>query len=247
MVVGRLGNGIHVPGEAGRESPPIDRPPVHGNKCVFYHRDYSQTNNDREYEYRNPGEDALRALIGSAHHSIFISQQDLMSCLPKPAVATEARFDERVIAALGHKVAQRVPIKIVISGGSSGGYSNGIPIGELATVLTDMVAAQQRLSYGAARRLVCRDVGLGYLHSAPALSWPDGHRFANHAKLVEVDDQAFYIGSENLYPARLQELGLIVESAAATATLNTEYLDPLWHYSSPYALIDPARGHCGHF
>lgn len=247
MVVGRLGNGIEVPGEAGRQSPPISRPPVHGNKCVFYHRDYSQTNNDPAYEYRNPGEDALRALIGSGHHSIFISQQDLLSCLPHAAIATEARFDERVFAALGLKVAHRVPIKIVISGGTPPGYGNGRPIGELAKELTDMVAAQQRISYSAARGLVCRDVGLGYIHSARAATWPDGTRFYNHAKLVEVDDQAFYIGSENLYPARIQELGLITESPAATATLKTQYLDPLWSYSSPYALIDPTRGHCGHF
>jgi hypothetical protein len=94
---------------------------------------------------------------------------------------------------------------------------------------------------------VCRDVGLAGVHNGPKATWPDGKRFANHAKIVEVDDQAFYIGSENLYPARLQELGLIVESRSAAKTLKTEYLDPLWRWSRRYALIDPQQAKCGSF
>jgi phosphatidylserine/phosphatidylglycerophosphate/cardiolipin synthase-like enzyme len=243
MVVGRLGNGIEVPGADGRTSPPIDRPPYHGNTCGGF-IDYSQTNNDRAYEYRNPGEDALRALIASARRSIFISQQDLLGC----AFKIEARFDERVFAALGEKVAGGVPIKIVISNqAASGGYSNGYSVADLARDLTRMVAAQQRTTYQRARTLVCRDVGLTGIHNGPGATWADGQKFANHAKLVEVDDSAFYVGSENLYPARLQELGVIVESASATATLESEYLDQLWRWSQGYALIDPETGVCGAF
>jgi phosphatidylserine/phosphatidylglycerophosphate/cardiolipin synthase-like enzyme len=243
MVVGRLGNGIEVPGADGMKSPPIDRPPYHGNTCGGF-IDYSQTNNDRAYEYRNPGEDALRALIASARRSIFISQQDLLGCVFK----IEARFDERVFAALGEKIAGGVPIKIVISNqAAAGGYSNGYSIADLARDLTRMVAAQQRTTYQRARTLVCRDVGLAGIHNGPGATWADGQKFANHAKLVEVDDSAFYVGSENLYPARLQELGVIVESAFATATLESEYLDQLWRWSQGYALIDPETGVCDAF
>jgi phosphatidylserine/phosphatidylglycerophosphate/cardiolipin synthase-like enzyme len=42
-------------------------------------------------------------------------------------------------------------------------------------------------------------------------TWANGQPFSNHAKLVAVDDEAFYIGSQNLYPGRFQELGVIVE------------------------------------
>ena len=42
-------------------------------------------------------------------------------------------------------------------------------------------------------------------------TWANGQLVSNHAKLVAVDDEAFYIGSQNLYPGRLQELGVIVE------------------------------------
>jgi phosphatidylserine/phosphatidylglycerophosphate/cardiolipin synthase-like enzyme len=246
LTVGRLGNGIEVPGEAGRRSPPIAPPPLRGNKCTFLQRDYSQTNDDRAYEYRNPGEDALRALIESAHHSIFISQQDLLSCRPKAIVATEAYFDERVFATLGTKIAEGVPIKIVVSGDHEGGYSNGYSLKDVARALTKVVERRRRISYRRARRMVCRGVGLSAVHNGPAATWPDGSGFANHAKVVAVDDQAFYIGSENLYPARLQELGEIVESHAAAAVLKSEYLDPMWRWSRGYALIDP-RGACGRF
>ncbi len=246
LTVGRLGNGIEVPGEAGRQSPPIAATPVRGNKCTFLQRDYSQTNDDRAYEYRNPGEDALRALIGTAHRSIFISQQDLLSCRPKPIVATEAYFDERVFAALGAKVGAAVPIKIVLSGDHAGEYANGYSLKDVAQVLTKVVERQRRISYNAARVLVCRDVGLATVHNGPGATWPGGKGFGNHAKVVAVDDQAFYLGSENLYPARLQELGEIVESPAAAAELRFEYLDPMWRWSRAYALIDPGRV-CGRF
>jgi phosphatidylserine/phosphatidylglycerophosphate/cardiolipin synthase-like enzyme len=246
LTLGRLGNGIEVPGEAGRESPPIPDPPVHGSACNAFQRQRSDTNTNREYEYRNPGETGLRALIASAKRSVFLSQQDLLSCV----YHVEAYFDERVFAALGTKVADRVPITIVLSdeGAKSAGdgYSNGKPIKDVAHTLTKVVAAQQQISYSSARAMVCRDVGLAGIHNGPARTWPNRSPFANHAKVVSVDDSAFYIGSENLYPARLQEQGMIVESPAASDRLRASYLDPLWRWSRGYALIDP-EGACGPF
>jgi phosphatidylserine/phosphatidylglycerophosphate/cardiolipin synthase-like enzyme len=249
MTVGRLGNGINVPGEGDRESTPIAPSPMDGNECGKFFSSSTDTNTNRRYEYRNPGEDALRALIASANRSIFLSQQDLFSCL---GFGLEPKFDERVFEALGTQIARRVPIKIVLSAGrggsgASGGYDNGYSLAADAQTLTAMVQAQQHVSYDQARSLVCRDVGLAFIHNGAAAKWADGYLFANHAKLVEVDDSAFYIGSENLYPARLQELGWIVESPTAAAQLRASYLDPLWRYSAPYALIDPATSKCGSF
>src|SRR5919106_1302466 len=143
--MGRLGNGIEVPGEAGRQSPPIPNAPVQGSACNAVQRQTSDTNTDREYEYRNPGETGLRALIGSATSSIFISQQDLLSCV----FQVEAYFDERVMAALGKKIVDGVPITIVISNKGAkvagGDYSNGYTLANLATVLRQEVAAQKKV------------------------------------------------------------------------------------------------------
>jgi hypothetical protein len=268
LTVGRLG-AIPVPGEAGAESPPITPSPVDGNNCRGEELTGARTwtNFSRSYEYANPGEDALRALVASATKSIFLSQQDLLGCStpfwPGITHGFEPYFDERLIEALGVKIAQHVPMKIVVSAGGPrssghresgpesfdphGDYTNGFPLGDLAQVLTKMVAAQQKISYGQARGLVCSDVALSQEHNGPAVTWSDGVSFGQHTKLVEVDGEAFYIGSENLYPARLQELGYIVEDAGATNTLMSSYLEQMWKWSAPYALIDPSTGRCGSF
>jgi phosphatidylserine/phosphatidylglycerophosphate/cardiolipin synthase-like enzyme len=252
MTVGKLGHGIDVPGEAGKQSAPIHRPKLSGNTCNKDQasNDNKDVNNKRDYEYRNPGETALRTLIASAHQSIFISQQDLLSCLPKPFAATEAKFDERVFAALAQKVVSRVPIKIVLSNYSTetGGYSNGWHLADVAHVFMQMLQKNDGLSEAAAREKLCKDVGLTTIRNdADVAKWKDGTPFYNHAKLLAVDDEAFYIGSGNLYPSGLQELGFIVEDHTAGAQLKKAYLDPIWKNSSPAALIDPGRGRCDAF
>jgi phosphatidylserine/phosphatidylglycerophosphate/cardiolipin synthase-like enzyme len=233
-----------VPGESGRKSPAIPKAKVQGSACNAFQRQVSDTNTNPEYEYRNPGETALRALIGSAESSIFLSQQDLLGCVGQ----IEAYFDERVLAALAEKIIDGVPVTIVIADekAKAGGddYSNGWKLKDLATVLRQVVAAETKAN---ARRLVCNGVGLAGIRSLDAASWPNGSPFANHAKLVAVDDEAFYVGSENLYPARLQELGMVVEDPAAARTLGSDYLGPLWDRSREGALIDPGRSVCGNF
>ncbi len=245
LTLGRLGNGIDVPGEAGRKSPPIPTPPVEGSACTSFQRQVSDTNTNREYEYRNPGEGGLRALIGSAESSVFISQQDLLGCVYN----VEAYFDDRVFAALGQKIVDDVPVTIVVSaeGAKAAGadYSNGWKLTDIATALKQVVAKLKPKAN--ARQLVCDGVGLAGVRTLDAGSWPNGSPFANHAKVVWVDGAAFYVGSENLYPARLQELGLLVEDEGAAKAMRGSYLDPLWERSREGALIDPERKVCGSF
>jgi phosphatidylserine/phosphatidylglycerophosphate/cardiolipin synthase-like enzyme len=240
-----LGNGIDVPGHPNGDSGAIPKAKVQGSACTSFQRQVSDTNTSSKYEYRNPGENALRALIGSAKQSVFLSQQDLLGCIKN----VEALFDERVFAALGNKIAAGIPVTIVLSDegakANGGDYSNGWKLEDVADNLTKVVAAAQSSSRADARKTVCSDVSLAQVRTLDAAKWPNGSPFANHAKLVSVDDAAFYVGSENLYPARLQELGLIVEDPAASSTLKREYLDPLWNAASSRALIDPARNVCG--
>ena len=125
-------------------------------------------------------------------------------------------------------------------------YSNGYTLTDVAEVLKEVVSKEEHVSGAKARERLCQDVGLATIRDRAAGSWPGGKPFRNHAKLVPVDDRAFYVGSENLYPARLQELGLIVEDQKAAEELKTAYLDPLWRYSGPSGLIDPPR-RCGSF
>ena len=77
MTVGHLGDGFVPTWAVGKKSPAI---PLHNgsaNLCPFFgDTDTSDENNNFAYEYLNPGEDALRALVNSATTSISISQQD---------------------------------------------------------------------------------------------------------------------------------------------------------------------------
>ena len=111
-----------------------------------------------------------------------------------------------------------------------------------------MLQRNNGLSQAVAKQKLCSDVGLTTVRNdANSTTWKDGTAFYNHAKLVAVDDQAFYIGSGNLYPSALQELGMIVDDSKAGAELKKYYLDPLWHWSKAGGLIDPQANRCGAF
>lgn len=56
----------------------------------------------------------------------------------------------------------------------------------------------------------------------------------NHSKLMIVDDQAYVIGSDNLYPGSLSEFNYLVEGPDAVNALIENYWKPLWKYSSPH-------------
>ena len=53
----------------------------------------------------------------------------------------------------------------------------------------------------------------------------------NHSKLWMVDDDIFYIGSDNIYPAGLSEYGYIIGSKAACDELLEKHWTPLWAIS----------------
>ena len=109
------------------------------------------------------------------------------------------------------------------------------------TTLADIVAEMRR---------VIGDRSLsGRMRLAPLRVSPNGDRwmhdsgglkFINHAKFWMVDERAFHVGSDNLYPHNLQEFGYVIESAAVAREAITTYWEPLWTHSSRTA-IDVAR------
>ena len=58
----------------------------------------------------------------------------------------------------------------------------------------------------------------------------------NHAKIMIVDDAAYVIGSDNLYPGYLSEVDYLVEGADAVNELIGTYWNPLWQYSGPHSI-----------
>jgi len=77
---------------------------------------------------------------------------------------------------------------------------------------------------------LCNTLRVAPLRFGPSKKWPDGTPIANHSK-VWLAGNLFYVGSHNLYPAGLQELGVIVEDARHVGVMRSEYWDKLWKWS----------------
>ncbi|MFD9486892.1 phospholipase D-like domain-containing protein [Streptomyces sp. NPDC059991] len=240
IAVGGLGVGIKNNDPASAFRPTL--PTAADTKCVVGLHD--NTNADRDYDTVNPEESALRALVSSARDHIEISQQDLnATCPPLP------RYDIRLYDALAAKMAAGVKVRIVVSDPAnrgavgSGGYSQIKSLSEVSDTLRDRLALLTG-DKGAARAKMCSSLQLATFRSSDSPKWADGHPYAQHHKLVSVDDSAFYIGSKNLYPSWLQDFGYVVESPEAAAQLKAKLLAPQWKYSQATATFDYERGIC---
>ncbi|MEV7415862.1 phospholipase [Streptomyces sp. NPDC089919] len=240
IAVGGLGVGIQDSDPASRFSPVL--PTASDTKCVVGLHD--NTNADRDYDTVNPEESALRALVASASRHVEISQQDLnATCPPLP------RYDIRLYDTLAAKLAEGVKVRIVVSDPAnrgavgSGGYSQIKSLAEISDTLRARLALRTG-DQGSARTAMCSNLQLATFRSSAAPQWADGHPYAQHHKLVSVDDAAFYIGSKNLYPSWLQDFGYVVESPRAAAQLGSDLLAPQWQYSKATATYDYERGVC---
>lgn len=143
-----------------------------------------------------------------------------------------------VVAALADVLtdpARRVEVSLVLSEpgaktAAGGPYSFG-------TTISHIVAEMRR---------VIGDRSLtGRMRIAPLRFSSHGDRWAhdgedlkiiNHAKIWIVDDEAFHVGSDNLYPHNLQEFGTVIESQDLVRTLVSDYWNPLWDFSSRVAV-----------
>ena len=82
-----------------------------------------------------------------------------------------------------------------------------------------------------AHELVCERFNVTGLRFSAEDTWPDGGYISNHSKFMIADEQAFYLGSQNWYPADLAEFGLIVDDAELTAEVMAAYWEPMWEHS----------------
>jgi phosphatidylserine/phosphatidylglycerophosphate/cardiolipin synthase-like enzyme len=89
-----------------------------------------------------------------------------------------------------------------------------------------------------AQRAIDRNLQLASLRVSDQSTWPAGHKYRLHTKVVSVDDKAFYIGSRNVYPDTTQDHGFIIEDAAAAHQLSATFLDKQWKYSRKAAIFD---------
>ena len=143
-----------------------------------------------------------------------------------------------VVAALADVLtdpARSVTVQMVLSEpgaktAAGGPYSFG-------TTLADIVAEM--------RRAIGDRPMTGHMQLAPLRFSPTGDRWMhdgvelkiiNHAKFWMVDDLAFHVGSDNLYPHNLQEFGYVVEAEPLARDVLASYWEPLWRFSNRAAI-----------
>lgn len=240
LAVGGLGVGIRQSDPTSPFRPTL--PDASAAKCGLLGRDH--TNADRDYDTVNPEESALRALVASATEHIEISQQDLNAFCP-----VLPRYDIRLYDTLAAKLAAGVKVRIVVSDPAnrgaigSGGYSQIASLSEVSDVLRSrlkVLTGDERK----AETAMCQSLQLASFRASDKATWADGKPYAQHHKLVSVDDAAFYIGSKNFYSSWLQDFGYVIESPAAARQLADGLLAPQWTYSQATATYDYARGIC---
>jgi len=153
--------------------------------------------------------------------------------IPDPNGARQAALQRLEIAPLYYT--DQVPAGEMIEG-ETYKWPNLSPEGYTATLKQAPLsqAPPQQGVIGSAARSVINASGYIYkkVPSAPG----------NHAKIMIVDDEAYVLGSDNLYPGFLSEFDYLVEGADAVNTLLSSYWAPLWKYSGPHRINASSTG-----
>ncbi len=184
-----------------------------------------------------PSDVAMLAALNAAKTSIKLSQQDMLYRLPQITCTTVPRYYawSRGYDALGKAISRGVNVQVVVtSWGARAGdgtrYSNCILRDEVIDYLKERM---REMGIRDVEKLVKSRFAIATLRFGPGEKWPNDWTFANHAKMMIVDDRLFYIGSSNFYSADLQEYGYFLDDDTAAKQLLHYYWNPLWLASSP--------------
>jgi phosphatidylserine/phosphatidylglycerophosphate/cardiolipin synthase-like enzyme len=208
-------------------------------------------------DFANQSDLARDLMFGTARRTIRIVQQDLGFNYGRADTLFPESNLERLVAFL---MRDEGDVYIVLSndgssGPEGGSYSNGVALATLARHLRSMVqdrleardpASRYAIRFGPdpANALLCEHVHLAPFRFGPDEKWPDHATFAVHTKFWMIDDRAFYIGSDNMYPVNLQEYGYIVDDGKAAGELLDAYWKPLWEWSRKAAVSGPGVKNC---
>lgn len=190
-------------------------------------------NGSAKWDGNNPSDTALRALVEGATRKVVVAQQ--MLTFP---CATTPSYDVRLMDGLARKVAQGIPVTIVVSDPEASLSAletyGGNPVADRKVIMKRLEKIAG--SKSRARELACANLTVAPFRYSDSAAWPSGKAPGHHGKVIAVDDAAFYVGSQNAYPNQLPEFGWIIEDPAVVADFKRDYLDPLVTYSSKAAV-----------
>lgn len=186
----------------------------------------------------NAADDAIVKLIEASRQSIELSQQDLYSALGLKPAASWA------LPALLDAIMRGVQVHVLQSNpGPFLGYGMVSPEKTFKNMETEFIKAAQAKKFKTPngesfKQYFCNNVQYApFRFSNGRQTWADGSSISNHSKLIIVDKVSFYMGSQNFYPANLQEFGYIVNDPGATQELLDQYWNPLWEASESAQLV----------
>jgi phosphatidylserine/phosphatidylglycerophosphate/cardiolipin synthase-like enzyme len=185
-------------------------------------------------------------MLRAAIRSIRIVQQDVAFAL---LGAVDRSWPESALGEIADLIGKKGgDVYIILSnpgaGGEVGTYSNGVSVEAVAQKIRDVVRQRTGLGEQQLSSLLCQRLHLAPLRFGPDASWPKQKPIGTHAKFWMIDERAFYIGSENLYPTDLQEFGYIVEDAKAVAEIRQVYWDKAWTWSRAAAISGDDAPRC---
>ncbi|MFY9820215.1 MAG: phospholipase D-like domain-containing protein [Thermoanaerobaculia bacterium] len=189
----------------------------------------------------NPSDVAMLAAMDAAKKSIKLSQQDMLYRLPQIGECTTLipyKGWYPGYLALARAIGRGVDVQVVVTTWNAKAGNNGTKYSNCITrdeVISYLRGAIRDLRIPDGDKLLHKHFSIATLRFGPGKEWRNGYAFANHAKMMIIDDKLFYIGSSNFYSADLQEYGYFVEDAFAGTQLQTDYWDPLWRWSGATA------------
>ncbi|MEI6238827.1 MAG: hypothetical protein WCR51_00420 [Planctomycetia bacterium] len=131
--------------------------------------------------------------------------------------------------------ARAVDVQVVLSEpgaktAAGGPYSFGTTLADIVTEMRRAIGDRPLSGRMRLAPLRFSETGDRWVHDGVEL------KIINHAKFWMVDERAFHVGSDNLYPHNLQEFGYVIESAALAREALASYWEPLWTFSSRTAI-----------
>ena len=194
----------------------------------------SKLNNNVLADDADQSELARVYAFNNAQHIIKISQQALFAkgvgdVVDRPILHPLNTKDGTVMQALANAIYKHVSVYIVTSTLGGSGYSSNVSLEYIWKYLLNQLVTQHKIDSSTASSLLRT-----YLHLGDIAYNSAENEDKSHDKLWIVDDKLFYIGSHNIYPSSLQQFGIIIESAAATAAMEQALWDPIWQYSHKY-------------
>lgn len=200
------------------------------------------------YPNKEPSNEAFIMMIRGAAKNIWFSLQafrvigyvETISDLP-PVKGTVIGWNNALFLELGKAVQRGVEIKAVLSNPNAfaGGLGSSAPYGgEQPSIIYAKLRLAMTKHLGItddnARVLIKKFVSIGsFRYSSQEDCYPKNQEdpptemtpISNHAKTIMVDNQLFYIGSQNQYLSNVCEFGYFVESADKAEEYKKNYWD----------------------